>query len=115
MFAAAQKLDRLTIIIDFNKWQATGRSQEIMALDPLVDKWTAFGWQTHEIDGHDFTQLEDTIKLTSQNKPIAIIAHTIKGKGVSFMEDNNNWHYRTPTREEVAAAYHELGLVEEMV
>lgn len=116
LFAAAQKLDRLMVIIDFNKWQATGRSQEIMALDPLVDKWAAFGWHTEEIDGHDYPALLKTLNSLSQpkGKPTAVIAHTVKGKGVSFMEDNNNWHYRTPTREEVIAARKELGISEEV-
>lgn len=109
LLAAAQKVSNLCIIIDFNKWQATGRSREVMALDPLADKWQAFGWSTCEIDGHDFPRLLAALKDSSQhNKPTAIIAHTVKGKGVSFMEDDNNWHYRIPTSEEVIAAKREL-------
>jgi len=112
MFAASQKLERLVAIIDFNKWQATGRSQEVMAIDPFKEKWQAFGWSSYEVDGHDIVALEDLLsKLPDgSGKPVAIIAHTIKGKGVSFMEDNNNWHYRTPKPEEVVAARKELGL-----
>jgi transketolase len=112
LFAPAQRLGNLCAIVDFNKWQATGRSQEVMSLDPLVDKWRAFGWDAVETDGHDIAGL---IKLMSEvspsnEKPKAIIAHTVKGKGVSFMEDDNNWHYRTPTADEVTAAFAELGL-----
>ncbi|MFH0986202.1 MAG: transketolase [Candidatus Omnitrophota bacterium] len=114
MFAAAQKLAKLITIIDFNKWQATGRSQEIMAIDPFMKKWEAFGWSAYEVDGHNIEELANLLlKLPDgSGKPVAILAHTIKGKGVSFMEDNNNWHYRTPKPEEVQAARKELGLLD---
>ena len=110
MFAGAQQLDDLTIFIDFNKWQATGRSKDVLALDPLKEKWQSFGWDVYEIDGHNFNQIEKSIELAkaNKNKPSAIIAHTIKGKGVSFMEDNNNWHYKTPNEEEFKKAFDEL-------
>ncbi len=113
MMAAGQKVDNLTVIIDFNKWQATGRSEDILALTPLADKWGAFGWETCEIDGNDMAQVVDALsrKKNSEGKPFAIVAHTIKGKGVSFMEDDNNWHYRIPSAEEVVTAHKELGLV----
>jgi len=112
MLAASQKVERLVAIIDFNKWQATGRSEEVLALNPLADKWRAFGWSAYEVDGHDMAAL---VKLLSNvpdgsGKPVAIIAHTVKGKGVSFMEDDNNWHYRIPTAEEVIASKKELGV-----
>ena len=110
MLAGAQRLGRLTVVIDFNKWQATDRSREVMALDPLVDKWRAFGWEAEELDGHDVGALQQALSAPHPDKPRAIIAHTVKGKGVSFMEDDNNWHYRTPTEEEVLSAYEELGL-----
>ncbi len=111
MFAAAQGLGRLTVIVDYNKWQATGRSNEVMALPSLSAKWAAFGWKTTEVDGHDLQALTDAMNLTGgENRPLAIIAHTVKGRGVSFMEDDNNWHYRIPTVQEVAAARKELGL-----
>lgn len=114
MLAAAQKVDRLCAIIDFNKWQATGRSEEVMALNPLADKWRAFGWSAYEIDGHDIGALVDLLERfpDGSGKPVAIVAHTVKGKGVSFMEDDNNWHYRIPTADEVVKAKRELGLVE---
>ena len=115
LFAAAQHLSNVTVIIDFNKWQATGRSEEIMSLAPLVDKWRAFGWNATEVDGHNIQELRTAIaesdpKHKTIQKPCAIIAHTIKGKGISFMEDDNNWHYRIPNETEVAAAYKELGV-----
>jgi transketolase len=112
MFAAAQRIDNVAAIVDYNKWQATGRTNEIMALEPLAEKWRAFGWTTHEVDGHDLGALIAAIGRLpdGSRKPVAVIAHTVKGKGVSFMEDDNNWHYRIPTAEEVRAAHQELGL-----
>lgn len=112
MLAAGQHVERLCVIVDFNRWQATGRSEEIMALGPLADKWRAFGWSTQEVDGHDLAALTRLLSGVpdGSGKPVAIIAHTLKGKGVSFMEDDNNWHYRIPNAEEVAAAKKELGV-----
>jgi transketolase len=114
MLAASQKVSNLCVVIDFNKWQATGRSREVLALDPLVDKWKAFGWDACEVDGHNMQQLLDEFANFPSNlqKPKAIIAHTVKGKGVSFMEDDNNWHYRTPSAEELKLARAELGFDE---
>ena len=112
LFAAAQKLDNLTVIIDYNKWQATGRSNEVMALPPLAGKWERFGWETHEVNGHDLGALSDLMcRPNTVGMPRAIVAHTIKGKGVSFMEDDNNWHYRIPDEDEVRRAHVELGLI----
>jgi transketolase len=113
MFAPARKLDNLIAIVDFNKWQATGRSEEIMQLSPLREKWASFGWNAYEIDGHDFDQILSVFSKIPETpgKPTAIIAHTVKGKGISFMEDDNNWHYRIPTDEELAKAKVELGIV----
>ena len=110
LFAAAQKLDNLTIVIDFNGWQATGRSTEVMALSPLVEKWRAFGWESTEIDGHDIGHVATLLSSPPNDtgQPRALIAKTVKGKGVSFMEDDNNWHYRIPTAEEVSKAYAEI-------
>ena len=110
LLAASQKVHTLTAIIDFNKWQATGRSQEVMALDPLASKWEAFGWHAQEIDGHDFQAIEQALAAAraENERPSIIVAHTVKGKGVSFMEDNNNWHYRTPNADELTNALLEL-------
>lgn len=112
MLAAAQKVANVCVIVDFNKWQATGRSREIMALDPLADKWRAFGWNAVEVDGHNFDELLGALGQfpNGNGQPTAIIAHTVKGKGASFMEDDNNWHYRIPTAEEVVKSKIELGV-----
>jgi transketolase len=110
MLAAAQGVSNLCVIVDFNKWQATGRSEEVLALYPLADKWRAFGWDAVEIDGHDMTAVIEALSTfpSASSKPMAIVAHTVKGKGVSFMEDDNNWHYRIPTAEEVVKSKIEL-------
>ena len=110
MFASKNKLDNLTAIVDFNKWQATGRSQDVLQLDPLSDKWKSFGWDVTQIDGHSHKQITEAFSAKTNGKPKLIIADTVKGKGVSFMEDDNNWHYRSPNEEEVMIARHELGL-----
>ncbi len=110
LFAPANKLDNLVVVIDYNKWQATGRSNEIMNLPSLRDKWAAFGWEASEIDGNDMSAVVEALGQAPENggKPVAIIANTIKGRGVSFMQDDNNWHYRIPSQEEVQAAKKEL-------
>lgn len=112
MLAAAQGVSNICVIVDFNKWQATGRSEEVLALNPLADKWRAFGWDAVEIDGHDMSAVIEALSTSpvASSRPRAIVAHTVKGKGVSFMEDDNNWHYRIPTAEEVALAKNELGV-----
>lgn len=110
MFAGGQKLANLCAIIDFNRWQATGRSCEVLALEPLADKWRAFGWSVVEVDGHDVDALAKAMSgpQDADGRPRAIVAHTVKGKGVSFMEDDNNWHYRAPNGDELARALAEL-------
>ena len=112
MLAPVHRLDNLTVVVDYNKWQATGRSNEIMALESLREKWRAFGWHSQDIDGHDIDSLAAAMRRdeAQKDRPTAIIAHTIKGKGISFMEDNNNWHYRIPNEEEVGIAARDLGL-----
>lgn len=114
LFAAAQRLGNLCILIDYNKWQATGRSEEVMALKPLADKWRAFGWTSFEIDGNDMPAILEALAHcpSADGGPTAIVAHTVKGKGASFMEDDNNWHYRIPNADEVARAKRELGVAE---
>lgn len=103
LMAAAQGVQNLTIFIDYNKWQATGRSNEVLGLAPLAEKWKAFGWASTEIDGHSFEEMAKAHQTLSDDpRPKAIICNTIKGKGISFMEDDNNWHYRIPTEEEVS-------------
>ena len=108
MFASANSLGNLTAIVDYNKWQATGRSQDVLRLEPLADRWRTFGWHVEELDGHDHAEVLAALMGSSGSKPKVIIAHTVKGKGVSFMEDDNNWHYRTPNKEEVELAKMEI-------
>jgi len=108
--AAQFKLDNLVAIVDCNKMQLSGWTRDIMNLEPLDQKWQAFGWHGIDIDGHDFSQilaaLQEARKI--RTKPIVIIAHTIKGKGVSFMENNVKFHGKTPTAEEAKRALREL-------
>jgi transketolase len=102
-FASAQKLSNIIVIVDSNKWQATGRTSDITGGE-LQKKWKAFGWKTYNINGNNIIELIKYLKLSKNSnnkKPIAIIANTIKGKGISFMEDDNNWHYRIPNKEEL--------------
>ena len=112
MFAASHQLENITVIVDYNKWQATGRSDQILQLAPLSDKWKSFGWDVSEINGHSFTEILSSLKPNDQpiKKPKIVIANTIKGKGVSFMEDDNNWHYRIPSEVDLEKARIELGI-----
>jgi transketolase len=84
-----------------------------MALSPLLQKWEAFGWSACEVDGHDLAALVDCLTRVPDGtgRPVVIVAHTVKGKGISFMEDDNNWHYRIPNTDEVDRAKQELGLI----
>lgn len=109
LLASAQKLANLCVVIDFNHWQATGRSCEIMSLEPMVEKWQAFGWDAVACDGHNPDLMKRHLSSFGKgSRPVALIANTVKGKGFSFMEDDNNWHYRIPDAEEMAAARKEL-------
>jgi transketolase len=112
LLAAAQRLERLCVIVDANRWQATGRSSEIMALEPFAEKWRAFGWSAVEVDGHDMGSLAGLLAAVpdGSGKPVAIVARTTKGRGVSFMEDDNDWHYRIPSSQDVVEAERQLGL-----
>ena len=102
-------LVNLTIIVDFNKIQSLGRVDEVLPLEPFADKWRAFAWDVVEVDGHDVDALATVLEAEAvEGKPRCVIAHTTKGKGVSFMEDDLLWHYRTPQGEELAAARAEL-------
>jgi transketolase len=109
MLAPKLGLGSLTVLVDFNRWQATGRSVEVMQMEPLGAKWQSFGWHATEIDGHDMNAILTALNEEAPaDKPRAIVAHTVKGRGVSFIEDDNNWHYRSPTAEEVEKARKEL-------
>jgi transketolase len=110
LYAAHHQLSNLVAIIDYNKIQSLAPVDETLRLEPLADKWTAFGWAVQEIDGHNHAQLASALAEAPGNssKPRCIIAHTTKGKGVSFMENSVLWHYRTARGEEFDAALAEL-------
>jgi transketolase len=110
MFSSHHRLDNLIAVIDYNKIQSLATVAETLALEPFADKWKAFGWSVVELDGHDhnalYTTLSDLPRVAG--KPTCIIAHTVKGKGVSFMERSVLWHYRTPRGSEYDEALNEL-------
>lgn len=108
--AGHQKLDNLTVIVDYNKWQSFGRVSDILDLEPFIDKWKAFKWSPKEINGHNFSEMDKIFSHLpfEKGKPSVIIAHTVKGKGVSVLEDKNEWHYKTPTEKEIEIAKKEL-------
>jgi len=110
MAAAHFKCDRLTAILDYNKYQETGPISREMALEPLAEKWLSFGWQVDEVDGHDVGALIEKLKFTRSvpNQPLIIIAHTIKGKGVSFVETDFRFHGRALTPEQAQKAREEI-------
>ena len=111
LFAPHHHLENLTAIVDYNKLQSIGRVNEVLDLEPFNDKWRSFGWAVREIDGHDYSQIEESLSAVpfETGKPSCIIAHTIKGKGVSFMENQLAWHYLAVDDEELRKAQAELG------
>ncbi|MEM2112048.1 MAG: transketolase [Candidatus Bathyarchaeia archaeon] len=110
MMASKYKLHNLTAILDFNDVQLDGPVHEIMPIQPVTEKWKSFGWHATEIDGHNMKEVLDTLDLMDNihDRPKIIIAHTVKGKGVSFMEDQYRWHGRAPNDEEYRQAMKEL-------
>ncbi len=110
MFAAHKKLDNLTIFIDNNNLQIDGTMDEVNSPYPIPEKFRAFGWHTVEIDGHDFEQIESAVEeaKSMKGKPTAVIMHTVKGKGVSFMENQVGWHGVATNAEQYEAAMNEL-------
>lgn len=110
MMASKHKTDNLTAILDYNGVQLDGPVDEVMPLEPVADKWRAFGWHIVEIDGHNMRQVLDALDAVTRihARPALIIAHTIKGKGVSFMENTATWHGRAPKKEEFELALTEL-------
>ena len=109
MFASHHKLNKLVAIIDYNKLQSMGTIENTLRLEPLAEKLVAFGCKVAEIDGHDHEQIANALINTDVQKPLVVIAHTTKGKGVSFMEGRVEWHYKNPSDEEMALALTELG------
>lgn len=112
LFAPHHQLNNLTLIIDYNKIQSFGNTKEVLDLDngaKIADKFSAFGWDVKEIDGHNFDEIESTFLSQEQSlKPKAVIAHTIKGKGVDYMEHKLAWHYKSPNEEELKNAIAQL-------
>lgn len=110
LFAPHHKLHNLIVVIDYNKIQSLGAVKEVIDLDPLADKWRAFGWAVRELDGHDLPTIEEAMTQVPYvtGRPSCIVAHTIKGKGVSFMENKLLWHYRAPLGEDMTKALAEL-------
>ncbi len=110
LFAAHHKLDNLIAIVDYNKLQAFGWVKDILNIEPLVKKWQSFGWGVKEVDGHNFSELEKAFSKIpfESGKPSLLIAHTIKGKGISFIENKFEWHYFNLTREQYKQALKEL-------
>jgi len=108
--SAHYKLDNLCGIVDFNKFQIDGRIEEVKGLEPLRDKWTAFNWEVLEIDGHNISEVIDAYDKAEKikGKPTLILAHTVKGKGISFLENQNKYHGVAPTKEELEKALKEL-------
>ena len=111
--AAHYRLDRLVAILDHNKLQITGKTRDVMSNEPLADKWQAFGWHVRSVDGHDYAAL--TAALTTPppaGQPLCILAETVKGKGISFMENVGKWHHGVPSPEQFTQAVAELDAAE---
>jgi transketolase len=110
LFAPHHLLDNLVVIIDYNKIQSFGSVREVLDLEPFADKWQAFGWSVRAVDGHDHQQLLDTFSALpfQPGKPSLVLAHTVKGRGVSFMENQLAWHYKSPDAKQLASALAEL-------
>lgn len=114
MFASHHKLDNLIAIIDHNKLQSLGQIDNIVSLKPFADKWESFGWGVREVNGHNISEIIDALEGVpfSKNRPSILIAHTTKGKGISFMENAPIWHYRMPNEDELKIVLDELGIDE---
>jgi transketolase len=108
MTAAHYELDALTAVVDRNRLQQGARTEETKKLEPLADKWTSFGFEVRTVDGHDHAQLLDAFSPSTTGKPVCVIANTVKGKGVSFMEDRVEWHHKVPSGDQVVIAREEL-------
>ncbi len=108
LFAAHHRLSGLCGIVDYNKIQSLATVADTLGLEPLAEKFRAFGWTVRECDGHDHAAIEVAMQSSSESGPVMVIAHTVKGRGVKFMEHSVLWHYRSPQGEELAAAIAEL-------
>jgi transketolase len=108
MTGGHHRLDNLTAIIDRNSLQQGARTEDTKQLEPLADKWASFGWEVRVVNGHDHAQLLGALRALGIGRPVCVIANTVKGKGVSFMEDRAEWHHKVPSAEQAAAAREEL-------
>jgi transketolase len=108
MTASHYRLANLTAIVDRNGLQQGAPTEDTKQLEPLTDKWTSFGWEVRECDGHDYAALIGTLQPSTTGSPVCVIAHTTNGKGVSFMEDRVEWHHKVPSDDQVRAAREEL-------
>jgi transketolase len=108
MTAGHHDLSSLFAVVDRNQLQQGARTEETKQLEPLDAKWASFGWEVREVDGHDHAQLLGTFRRPGTTRPVCVIAHTVKGKGVSFMEDRAEWHHKVPSAEQVEIALQEL-------
>lgn len=108
LFASHHKLDNLNIIVDYNKIQSMDFVYKVINIEPLKSKLIAFGCKVYEVDGHNIITLKNALNKKNKNKPRIIIAHTIKGKGINFMENNNLWHYKNPTLNELKSGLDEI-------
>jgi transketolase len=109
MFAGHHQVDNLVAIIDYNRLQSFGRVEDVLELEPFADKWRAMRWSVRQIDGHDHAALVDALAAAPNgDAPAVVICNTVKGKGVSYMEDRLEWHYRSPNAEQLAQALAEI-------
>jgi transketolase len=108
MTAAHHDLSSLTAVVDRNRLQQGARTEETKRLEPLADKWASFGWEVRDVDGHDHGRLLSALRPSTTGRPVAVVARTVKGKGVSFIEDRVEWHHKVPDSEQVQAALEEL-------
>ena len=111
LFAPHHGLDNLTVIVDYNKIQSLGDVKDVLDLDPRADKWRSFRWGVREIDGHDHSQITDALSATpfATGLPSVVLAHTIKGNGVDFMQNRLLWHYRPPNEAQLTEALAQMG------
>lgn len=112
MFAGHHSLSNLVALVDYNKIQSFGRVDEVLQLEPFADKWRSFGWEVTELDGHDHKALAQSLSRTDYDRPHVLLCHTIKGRGVSFMEDRLEWHYKSPDEGQLVRALEEIGRVQ---
>jgi transketolase len=108
LLAGQLELENLAVVVDRNGVQGLGSTETIVRLEPFADKWRSFGWHVSEVDGHDFNALDSAFRTSTSRRPHCIVAHTTKGRGIQFMEDQVEWHYRSPTAFELEDALNEL-------